>query len=115
VFVISDFQDEGYDRSLRMLRRRHDLILVDVRDRREAALPAMGLVELIESETGRRIVVDTSSARWRRSFEDLTRAAIAARERRLRQLKVDCIAVETGASFVDPLVRFFRTREARRR
>lgn len=115
VFVISDFQDEGYDRSLRMLRRRHDLILVDVRDRREQALPAMGLVEFVESETGRRIVVDTSSARWRRTYEDLARAAGEARERRFRQLKVDRIAVETGTSFVDPLVRFFRTRGARRR
>jgi uncharacterized protein (DUF58 family) len=115
VFVISDFQDEGYDRSLRMLRRRHDLILVDVRDRREQALPAVGLVEFVESETGRRILVDTSSARWRRTHEDLTRAAGEARERRFRQLKVDRIAVETGASFVDPLVRFFRTRGARRR
>jgi uncharacterized protein (DUF58 family) len=114
VFVISDFQDHGYERSLRMAKRRHDVILVNVHDRRERGLPGAGLVELLDRETGRRIVVDTSSARWRRAYEEVTRAAAEARTARLRQLRLDCIDVETGSSFVEPLVRFFRTREARR-
>jgi uncharacterized protein (DUF58 family) len=113
LFLISDFQDSGYERSVRIAKRRHDVIVVDVIDRRERSLPRMGLVELADNETGRRIIVDTSSSRWRRSYEQLIERELEGRDRRLRQLKLDCIRVHTGESFVEPLVRFFRTREAR--
>ncbi|MHC4109167.1 MAG: DUF58 domain-containing protein [Planctomycetota bacterium] len=113
MFVISDFQDLGYERALRIARRRHDVILVRVIDRRERAVPKAGLVELADNETGRRIVVDTGSTRWRAAYERLAREAAEQQTRRLRQIKLDSIEVRTGESFVDPLVRFFRTREAR--
>jgi uncharacterized protein (DUF58 family) len=113
MFVISDFQDRGYERALRIARRRHDVILVRVTDRRERAVPKAALVELADNETGRRIVIDTGSARWRAAYEQLAREAAERQNRRLRQIKLDSIEVRTGESFVDPLVRFFRTREAR--
>jgi uncharacterized protein (DUF58 family) len=114
VFVVSDFQDHGYERALRIAKRRHDVILVDVSDRREAAFPKVGLLELIDNETGERVVVDTSSRAWRRRYEGLTSAARAARARELRRARLDCITVHTGESIVEPLTRFFRAREARR-
>jgi len=114
IFLISDLQDEGYERQLRILRRRHDVILVHVGDRREREMPRAGLVELVDQETGRRMIVDTSSSRWRREFERITTCAEDARDRRLRSYGLDCIRVRTGESFVEPLIRFFRTREARR-
>ncbi len=113
LFLISDFQDSGYEQALRIARRRHDVIAVTVLDRREQSLPRAGLIELADNETGRRIVIDTSNARWRRTYEDLIRRELEARDRRLRQLNVDCIRVHTGESFVEPLIRFFRMREAR--
>lgn len=113
LFLISDFQDSGYERSMRIAKRRHDVIVVNVLDRREEALPRAGLIELVDNETGRRIVVDTSSRRWRAAYAQLVSGELEARDRRLRQLKLDCIRVHTGESFVDPLIRFFRTREAR--
>jgi uncharacterized protein (DUF58 family) len=114
VFVISDFQDAGYERSLRIARRRHDVILINVTDRRERELPRAGLIDVIDNETGRRTVIDTTSARWRRAHADLARRAEDARRREFRRYRLDCIDVSTGESFVEPLVRFFRTREARR-
>lgn len=114
LFLISDFQDSGYERSVRIAKRRHDVIVVNVIDRREQSMPKAGLVELADNETGRRILVDTSSSRWRRAYEQLIERELEGRDRRLRQLKLDCIRVHTGESFVEPLVRFFRTREARR-
>ncbi len=113
LFLISDFQDSGYERAVRIAKRRHDVIVVTVLDRREQSLPRAGLIELADNETGRRIVIDTSSARWRRTYGDLIERELEARDHRLRQLKLDCIRVHTGESFVEPLVRFFRTREAR--
>ncbi|MHC5114941.1 MAG: DUF58 domain-containing protein [Planctomycetota bacterium] len=114
IFLISDLQDTGYERQLRILRRRHDVILVQVGDRREREMPRAGLVELVDQETGRRLIVDTSSARWRRTFARITSAAEEEQDRRLRAYGLDCIRVRTGESFVEPLIRFFRTREARR-
>jgi uncharacterized protein (DUF58 family) len=114
VFVISDFQDRGFERALRVARRRHDVILVSVTDRRERELPPAGLVEFVDGESGRRVLVDTSSRRWRERYQRITQAAIEARNRRLRQLRLDLIEVRTGESFVEPLVQFFRRREARR-
>ena len=113
MFLISDFQDTGYEQAMRIAKRRHDVILVNVSDRREEVLPRAGLIELIDNETGRRIVVDTASARWRQAYETLRRRALEEHDRRLRQIKLDCIHVRTGESFVEPLVKFFRTREAR--
>jgi len=114
MFLISDFQDRGYERALRVAKRRHDMILVNVTDPRERELPRAGLIELVDNETGRRLVVDTASGAFRRRYKALRARAADNHARRLRQLKLDCIDVSTGGSFVDPLVRFFRTREARR-
>ena len=68
LFLISDFQDVGYERSIRIAKRRHDVIAVFVLDRREQSLPKAGLIELADNETGRRIIVDTSNARWRKAY-----------------------------------------------
>ena len=113
LFLISDFQDVGYERSIRIAKRRHDVIAVFVLDRREQSLPKAGLIELADNETGRRIIVDTSNARWRKTYKQLVDRELEARDRRFRELNLDCIRVHTGESFVEPLIRFFRTREAR--
>jgi uncharacterized protein (DUF58 family) len=114
VFVLSDFEDAGYEHALRVLRSRHDVILVDVADRHEFELPKMGLVEFVDAETGERLLVDAGNAGWRRRFETAARKRNEARQKMFRQSRLDCIPVRTGEPFVVPLARFFRTREARR-
>ncbi len=114
VFVISDFQDEGWERSMRIARRRHDVILVRTGDRRERSMPAAGLLEVIDAETGRRCVADTSSRHWRAQYQRLAEAAEQRLRQRLNKIKLDCVNVTTGEPFVEPLVRFFRKRENRR-
>jgi uncharacterized protein (DUF58 family) len=114
VFLISDLQDKGFDRALRIARRKHDVIVVNVSDDREHELPNVGLLELRDNETGERVLVDTSSARWRREFAERQVADREERRMALRRSRVDCIDVSTGGSLIDPLVRFFRTRGARR-
>jgi uncharacterized protein (DUF58 family) len=114
VFVVSDFQAAGYERALRIAKRRHDVILIDVADPAERGLPSVGLVELVDNETGRRIVVDTANRRWRRRHAEAMERAVEARAALLRQMKIDVIELRTGAPIVEPLVRFFRRRETRR-
>jgi uncharacterized protein (DUF58 family) len=114
VFVVSDFQAAGYEQPLRIAKRRHDVILIDVADPAERGLPSVGLVELVDNETGRRVVVDTASRRWRRRHAEETARSAQTRAALLRQMKVDVIELRTGAPIVEPLVRFFRRRETRR-
>lgn len=114
VFLVSDFQDRGYETALRIAKRRNDVILIDVSDRRESELPRAGLVEFVDNETGRRLVVDTSSSKWRNRYASLARFAQAEQDQLLRSMKVDCVRVATGQSFVEPLVAFFRKRELRK-
>ncbi len=71
-------------------------------------------VEFEDAETGRRLVVDTSSAKWRRNYRQLVDRFIERRDETLRRSKLDVIHVTTGESIVEPLTKFFRRRELRR-
>ena len=113
VFLISDFQASGYEKRLRIAARRHDLIAVSLTDPREAALPAAGLIELEDAETGESVVIDSSNAAIRRRYEALTRARSENLAASLRSMGIDQIPVVTGEDYVRDLVKFFRVRERR--
>lgn len=114
VFLISDFQDQGYERALRVARRRHDIIPIVIGDRREQELPNVGLVELVDAETGELMLVDTSSPAWRKEFAARAEAEYQQRKQILRRMKMDPVTLETGQDFVEPLRRLFHKRGARR-
>lgn len=114
VFLMSDFEDRAFERPLTVARRRHDLIAVQIEDERERRLPSAGLMRWIDAETGRRMVVDTGSRRFRRRFAALADERRERLDHWLRQMKIDTIRIRTGEPYAEPLIRFFRTREARR-
>ena len=113
VFLVSDFLAEGYERPLRILARRHDLIAVSLNDPREQSLPPIGLIKLEDAETGEAMVVDAGNAEVRRRWKALARE----REDRLFELfrasGVDAIPIVTGRDYVRELTAFFRRREKR--
>lgn len=113
-FVVSDFLAEGWEKSLRLAARRHDLIPVVLRDPWEEQLPAVGLVVAEDAETGERILVDTSSASVRRAYAARAKADRAQRARTFRRLDLDHVEVRTDHDYVAPLVAFFRARSRRR-
>ncbi len=113
VFVVSDFQAENYEKLLRVARRRHDVIPITITDPREIELPNIGLVELIDSETGGTVVVDTASRQLRGAYTSDAVARADERKRLFKKCNIDGIEVMTGESFVEPLTRFFLARRAR--
>ena len=113
VFILSDFLESDCRRALRIAARRHDVIAVVLEDPREVSLPAVGLVELEDAESGGRYVVDTGDARLRERFAARAAAARAARDRELRAADVDSIVVDTARPYTEALLRFFRMRERR--
>jgi uncharacterized protein (DUF58 family) len=115
VFLLSDFLDSGYDRPFQRTGRRHDLTAVHISDPREEILPAVGLVELEDAETGRRLVVDTSSVEVRRACLEAGRRRREALRQLARSARVDLIEVSTDGGHLDALVHFFQMREHRLR
>lgn len=110
VLLVSDFFDSGFTRPLRVVAGRHDTIAVQLHDPREVELPALGLVDLTDAETGETIVLDTSNGRSRRTFTMHAGARQAEIADVFRGIRVDHISIQTDEGYVEPLIRFFRHR-----
>ena len=113
VFLISDFLPGGYEATLRVTERRHDVIAVAITDPREHALPDTGLVALEDTESGELVVVDAGDAAIRDEYQRLALEALSRRVGLLQSVGVDRVEVSTGASYVEPLASFFRARSRR--
>ena len=113
VFVVSDFISPSFDRALAVAGRRHDVVALRIRDRRERRLPPIGLIELEDAETGARVLVNTSNRDFRSAFRRMRGANKERLERTLRRSKVDLVDLTPGRPYVDPLMRFFKDRASR--
>jgi uncharacterized protein (DUF58 family) len=113
VFVVSDFQATGYERPMRIARRRHDIIPITVTDHREVELPNVRFMDLVDGETGELITVDTSSRAFRDEYRRRAQGVFDSRKKEFRRMRIDAIDLFTGQSFVEPLQRFFHARETR--
>jgi uncharacterized protein (DUF58 family) len=113
VFLVSDFQGEDYERSLRLTNRRHDVVAITVGDRRELALPDVGFITLRDPETGGVRELDTRHPRVRRLFETRATEAGEALGDALKRSGVDQLGVRTDQPYVTSIHRFFRMREKR--
>lgn len=113
VVVLSDFLDTGFEKSLKMLRTRHDVLALSVADPRELELPDAGFVELEDPESGECVLVDTGDASFRAAF-----AREAARSQKLldenfRRMSVDHVRMvvrDTPRDTVTPLLDYFHRR-----
>lgn len=115
VVVVSDFLvSPGWERALGSLALRHDVIVVEVVDPRELELPAMGILTLVDPETGRHRVVDTSRRRLRAAFAEgaaRQRAAVAAGSGRAG---ADHLMISTGDDWLGEILAYFERRRRRR-
>lgn len=113
-FLLTDFIDEhDYSRPMKMASRKHDLVAVQVYDRRDASMPDVGLVRLRDSETGAARWVDTSSKKIRTLYDK----AWYASQQKLASLTgragVDLASISTDEDFVKSLLGLFRRRSMR--
>ena len=114
-FLISDFMnskrdEESLDDALKIATSRHDIIALKVSDPRERVMPDVGIVELQDAETGRKVWVDTAS----RAVRDHYEKSQAEREDRTRELllhnRIDVAEISTDADYVAELIKLFRKR-----
>ena len=112
-FLISDFMDEGYEKILRIVGRKHDLIGIVLDDRREKEIPNLGLLKLADAETGNERWIDTGSRKVRESLTRNHKEKEKVRNSTFIKSRLDKIEITTGSNYIQPLVQFFRRREKR--
>jgi uncharacterized protein (DUF58 family) len=112
-FLVSDFYDTGYERSLALASAKHDVVPVVLRDPRDAELPDVGLASFEDLESGESVVVDTSDARVRAWYAGAMAKIAESRRASFHKLGLDSVEIETAGSFVRPLRDLF-ARRARR-
>lgn len=113
VVMASDFQDQNYDKQLKITNRKHDLVSIFINDKLEDDLPELGLIPLRDAETGREVLVDTSSEKVRKAYKKRRLEEKKTIRDRFLRMKIDTIELHTNESYVQPLMNFFHRRARR--
>ena len=113
IFLISDFLDDGYWSSLKVVNRKHDLIGIQLYDPAEISLPDLGLSKIEDPETGSAFWIDTSSKSSLKALKKRHEIDQIKFEKESRKIGFDIIPISTDQDFVEPLLSLFKAREKR--
>jgi uncharacterized protein (DUF58 family) len=115
VFLISDLLDQGFEQSLKVANRRHDVVIIQITDPRERELPDVGIVEIRDAETEEIVRMDTSLPRVRETFSGNWNRNQARISKLFSSHRMDHLSIETDKPYEVPLLRFFEARARRMR
>ncbi len=110
IFIISDFLDENFDESLKLLAKKHDVIALRILDKAELILPNAGLLNLQDSETGDFFTVNSSSRVIREKYKKVAKQQELEIEARFKKMKIDLINLQTDRPYSIDLMKFFKFR-----
>jgi uncharacterized protein (DUF58 family) len=109
-FLISDFMDGDFEESIRIARKKHDIVSIWVYDHRETELPSVGLIKLKDAETREEKWVDSSSRYLRESYRNAWKRKQEELNELFKKAGVDYVAVATDQDYVRPLISLFKHR-----
>lgn len=110
IFLISDFVDEGYDHHLRALARKHDLIVIHIKDKLETDLPMLGIVPIKDKETGKTRWVNTSSATFKKHFQQKNKDHSSELKDICKRNQADYLLIDTQEDYISKLIKLFKIR-----
>ena len=113
IFIISDFIDDGFWKSLKILNKKHDILGIRLIDPLEIDFPNIGLAKIEDQETQKAFWIDTSSANLRKKMKENIEIELKNFERKSKKNGLDIINIFTDKDFVEPLLKFFKMREKR--
>lgn len=113
VFLISDFIDTNYEKSIIAVRQRHDLVAIKIIDPNERVIPEVGLIILEDAETGELIEVDTFDKKSMNMYKAIVEQERHNFDRFIKANKIDCIEIDSVKPYVKDLVKFFKLKEKR--
>ena len=111
IFILSDFNDENYEKTLKVLTRRHDVIACMITDPRELSMPNVGLITVTDAESGKEIIIDTGNTKFRDRYEVKAKTEYERKKKLLLQSGAEFLDIRTDKPYIDELYRFFRARE----
>ncbi|MCQ2232393.1 MAG: DUF58 domain-containing protein [Paludibacteraceae bacterium] len=109
-FIISDFIDKDFKKSLTIANRKHDVVALQIYDKREMELPSVGLIRMKDAESGEDIWIDTSSAKVRNLYHKNWKERQEKVKQTLSQCGVDSVAISTDEDYVKALMKIFKQR-----
>ena len=113
VFLISDFIDDNYWSSLKIVNRKHDLIGIRLFDPAEKLLPDLGVIKVRDPESGSSFWIDTSNRVEMEKLKNQINSDFDTFNKQAKIIGFDIISVSTNGDFVDPLISLFRKRDKR--
>mgnify|MGYP006073892003 FL=1 len=112
-FILSDFMDTNFDKSLKIARNKHDIIALRIHDQREETLPNVGLIKVEDAESGQTRWMDSSNKQVRTNYNNNYREFEKDLKQTLQSSGVDHIDIKTGKDYIKPLMSFFKNRGKR--
>jgi uncharacterized protein (DUF58 family) len=109
-FLISDFHDMNYSEALAIVSKKHDLVCLHVYDERELEIPALGILKLRDTESGRSYWIDTSDNNTRKRIESYNHEAQKYMNQAFARAGVNSVSINTNKDYVPPLMKLFKRR-----
>ena len=113
-FLLSDFLDKDFTRPLQIANKKHDIVAVKIYDKREESLPNVGMIKMVDAESGLSSWIDSSSKKIRMQFSGKYKNKAEKLKQDLLLCGVDHININTAESYIKPLINFFKQREHKR-
>ncbi len=109
-FLISDFNNRGFEDALSIVSKKHDLVCIRVFDQREQELPPMGIMKFRDAETGKTYWIDTSSKGVQEKVKHWNKEQEKFLKTTFTKAGVDLVSIPTSRDYVPPLMNLFRKR-----
>ncbi|WP_224996488.1 DUF58 domain-containing protein [Cesiribacter sp. SM1] len=115
VIVLSDFIDTGWEHNLKALSRKHDLVVIHLGDKRERKIPKLGLIPILDKESGKTIWVNTSRGFFRKRMEKEYSTNAEHLQQLCAKFGGDYLYIDTADDFVPQLINLFKKRNQSKR
>ena len=110
IFLLSDFWDDSYQHTMKLISKKHDLINIQILDKAEIAIPKLGMVKFHDAETQKSAWIDTNN----KQVQNISTKYIQNKNKVIKEFckknKIDFISIDTAEGYLNPLEQFFSTR-----
>ena len=114
IVVISDFIDDNYQKQLKSLSQKHDMILIQINDKRETNFPKLGIIPIVDKESGESIWINSSSTSFGNSLSDRIATKTTELEDLCKKQNVSYLQLSTDDDYVAKMIRFFKSRNRKK-
>lgn len=114
IIIISDFLDEGYEQNLTAISKKHDLVVIQIYDKRETKFPPLGIIPFFDKEEKKTVWVNSSSAKFRKNLQEKFAEKQTALENLCRKSGANFLSVEASEDYLPKVIRLFRHRRKER-